>query len=118
MKGTCQKCGCTADRACVIEPGEACWWVDGQQDLCSACAARLMADDYPLEPETTIAELVLVVRSLRCGLEAARIMFAQHQQAILQAADNLSARCAEDGERLVRLEPDFDHLEERRIWTP
>lgn len=115
MKGTCQKCGCTPLRACEVAPGEACWWIDAQQDLCSACAATLMADDYPLAPETTIAELALVVRSLRCGLEAARIMFAQHQQAIFQAAENVASRYAGDG---PRLEPDFDQLEERRIWTP
>jgi len=119
MKGICLKCDCTPERACAVGPGEACWWIDEQEDLCSACAAQLMSADYALAPELPAAELVLVVRALRAGLEACRLMFAQQQQAIAEAADSLAARYAGqvfpgDG---PRLEPDFDHLPSGRIWT-
>lgn len=127
MKGTCLKCGCTHERPCEVAPGETCWWVDEQEDLCSGCAARLMATDYALPTQSVflqpaLEELVLVVRSLRAGLEACRLMFANQQQAIAQAADELAARyAAAAGDDGPRLEPDFSQLEyppRGRIWTP
>lgn len=37
---TCKKCGCTDNNCsqCIEKTGEACYWVDDNHDLCSACA--------------------------------------------------------------------------------
>lgn len=35
--GTCRICGCTDRRACL----GGCYWVDGENTLCSACEGRL-----------------------------------------------------------------------------
>jgi hypothetical protein len=38
--GTCGVCGCTVDncQACVAKTGLPCYWVNGDETLCSACA--------------------------------------------------------------------------------
>lgn len=33
VRGTCRKCGCTEEKACV----GGCWWLDGTETLCSSC---------------------------------------------------------------------------------
>jgi len=35
-KRTCRVCGCTDDHAC----NPACWWMEGEWDLCSSCASK------------------------------------------------------------------------------
>lgn len=35
-KGTCKKCGCTNDNACITESGP-CWWADESETMCSEC---------------------------------------------------------------------------------
>jgi len=37
---TCRVCGCTERNACVSN-GEACYWLPGRDDLCSACKSAL-----------------------------------------------------------------------------
>jgi hypothetical protein len=39
IPGVCRGCGCTDDHACP----DGCWWVDGEEDLCSVC--------HDMEPE-------------------------------------------------------------------
>jgi hypothetical protein len=38
--GTCKKCGCTDNDCsqCIERTGQPCYWIDENQDLCSACA--------------------------------------------------------------------------------
>lgn len=35
--GVCRICGCTDNNACVNSEGNACFWVDSEHNLCSAC---------------------------------------------------------------------------------
>lgn len=58
MTGTCQKCGCTSERAC--EGG--CFWIDSQRDLCSRCARALFCG--PIGH----ADAELVIRAMRSAL--------------------------------------------------
>lgn len=62
--GTCLKCGCTADRACIVGD-TACAWIDAQEDLCSRCAQQLALG--PIQP-ATLPDAALVIRSLRAAL--------------------------------------------------
>lgn len=57
--GVCRVCGCTENRACIIQwgPGEsldtvkACWWIDAKKTLCSnpACLAKVPLEQIERE---------------------------------------------------------------------
>jgi hypothetical protein len=57
--GKCRVCGCTEERACIIQwgPGEsldtvkACWWIDAKKTLCSnpKCLAQIPLEDIERE---------------------------------------------------------------------
>ena len=40
----CRICGCTDTNACVTEAG-ACWWANGERDICSACVEEEVHED-------------------------------------------------------------------------
>lgn len=104
MPGTCVKCGCTEDRACVTAMG-ACAWIDEQEDLCNRCARQLLLD--PIEP-ATLAEAALEIRALRAtAFETGRRLYSL-ESLLEQALRSL-------GETPL----DF-HTQESpsRIWTP
>jgi len=39
IPGTCSRCGCTEDNACVDDDGEPCAWADAERTLCTVCEA-------------------------------------------------------------------------------
>jgi len=45
--GTCKKCGCTDNDCthCIERTGEPCFWVDSNNNLCSACFEGEPIDD-------------------------------------------------------------------------
>ena len=47
----CQLCGCTADNACCLPPGEPCTWA--AVDLCTVCLAAM-------EPEHALAMGIVI----------------------------------------------------------
>lgn len=42
IPGKCRHCGCTEDRACTLETGDPCCWVDLDRSVCSrpVCISR------------------------------------------------------------------------------
>lgn len=36
VSGTCRYCGCRDDRACVLQPGITCCWIDAGHTVCSS----------------------------------------------------------------------------------
>ena len=103
MKGTCQKCGCTEDRACDFGDGRPCSWIDPREDLCSRCARELF-----LGPIDNLSDALLVVRSLRCALMEASSQVAELRELLMHVATNQGM--IEAGAEVL--------TPSREIWTP
>ena len=84
VKGTCRVCGCTQDKACVVE-GQPCYWVDGPKStLCSACCATAVFGAIAKGDRSACSAAVQTIVTLDGGSD--------HARAILQAAVDYVAR--------------------------